>query len=123
MDFALYESSKTLSLGVVQISHGMAEHIGRYEHFINYLNEEGFHVIIHNHRGHGDRLVDGRMGFFSSVISVLLLCVLLESIIFFVCTYDHLNNILHAFMHFIFLLDVFKMRNSRTLVNKVWIVN
>jgi alpha-beta hydrolase superfamily lysophospholipase len=67
LDFALYESPKALSLGVVQISHGMAEHIGRYEHFINYLNEEGFHVIIHNHRGHGDRLVDGRMGFFSSV--------------------------------------------------------
>jgi alpha-beta hydrolase superfamily lysophospholipase len=66
LDFALFESKTDSSFGVVQISHGMAEHLGRYEHFINYLNEEGFHVIIHNHRGHGDRLVDGKVGFFAS---------------------------------------------------------
>ena len=49
LDFALFESKQDLSHGVVQISHGMAEHLGRYEHFINHLNNEGFHVIIHNH--------------------------------------------------------------------------
>ena len=63
LDFALFESKKDLSHGVIQISHGMAEHLGRYENFISHLNDEGFHVIIHNHRGHGDRLVDGKMGF------------------------------------------------------------
>ncbi|MDC1360800.1 lysophospholipase [Gammaproteobacteria bacterium] len=66
LDFALFESKQDLSHGVVQISHGMAEHLGRYENFISHLNDEGFHVIIHNHRGHGDRLVDGKMGFFAS---------------------------------------------------------
>ena len=66
LDFALFESKKDLTYGVVQISHGMAEHLGRYENFINHLNNEGFHVIIHNHRGHGNRLVDGKIGFFAS---------------------------------------------------------
>ena len=66
LDFALFESNQDSSHGVVQISHGMAEHLGRYENFISYLNEEGFHVIIHNHRGHGDRLIDGKIGFFAT---------------------------------------------------------
>ena len=66
LDFALFESNQDLSHGVVQISHGMAEHLGRYENFISYLNEEGFHVVIHNHRGHGDRLIDGKIGFFAT---------------------------------------------------------
>ena len=66
LSIALHESKNDLNLGVVQISHGMAEHMGRYSHFINHLNEEGFNVIIHNHRGHGDRLVDNKIGFFAS---------------------------------------------------------
>ena len=66
LDFVLHESKQDLIFGVLQISHGMAEHLGRYKHFISHLNNEGFHVIIHNHRGHGDRLVDGKMGFFAA---------------------------------------------------------
>ena len=66
LNFALHESKHDSISGVVQISHGMAEHMGRYEHFISFLNEAGFHVIIHNHRGHGDRLIDGKIGFFAS---------------------------------------------------------
>ncbi len=65
LNIAMHESRSNLHLGVIQISHGMAEHIGRYNHFINYLNEEGYHVIIHNHRGHGDRLVENKLGFFA----------------------------------------------------------
>jgi len=30
--------------GVIVISHGMAEHLGRYDWFINQLNHDGFHV-------------------------------------------------------------------------------
>lgn len=41
-------------LGVVQISHGMAEHISRYEEFAEFLNANGFIVYGHDHRGHGD---------------------------------------------------------------------
>ena len=35
---------------VIVISHGMAEHLGRYEWFINQLNHDGFHVYGRNHR-------------------------------------------------------------------------
>jgi alpha-beta hydrolase superfamily lysophospholipase len=39
---------------IVQLSHGMAEHILRYDAFASFLNEHGFIVYGHNHRGHGD---------------------------------------------------------------------
>ena len=40
--------------GVVQIVHGMAEHILRYDAFARYLNERGFAVCGHDHIGHGE---------------------------------------------------------------------
>ena len=39
--------------GVVVISHGMAEHSGRYSHVAEALVEAGYHVYIPDHRGHG----------------------------------------------------------------------
>ena len=39
--------------GIVHISHGMGEHIGRYKWLISKLNHDGFHVISKDHRGHG----------------------------------------------------------------------
>lgn len=39
--------------GVVQLTHGMVEHIGRYDEFAQFLTTQGFHVIGHDHRGHG----------------------------------------------------------------------
>lgn len=39
--------------GVVQISHGMSEHKERYFDFMNYLAENGYVCVIHDHRGHG----------------------------------------------------------------------
>ena len=51
--------------GIFQISHGMAEHIGRYEEFANYLAGEGWAVYIHNHAGHGESVKDDSMlGYF-----------------------------------------------------------
>lgn len=38
---------------VVQIAHGMVEHIMRYDAFARYLNKQGFLVVGHDHRGHG----------------------------------------------------------------------
>ncbi len=38
---------------VVQISHGMCEHIDRYQHFALYLAENGYVVYGHDHLGHG----------------------------------------------------------------------
>lgn len=39
--------------GIVQISHGMAEHKERYKPFMEYLASCGYMAIIHDHRGHG----------------------------------------------------------------------
>lgn len=39
--------------GVVQISHGMSEHKERYYDFMEYLKNQGYIVVINDHRGHG----------------------------------------------------------------------
>ncbi|TPK64621.1 alpha/beta hydrolase [Mesorhizobium sp. B2-4-19] len=38
---------------VVQINHGLAEHAARYARFADFLSARGFHVYVHDHRGHG----------------------------------------------------------------------
>ena len=38
---------------VVQLVHGMAEHISRYDEFARFLNSKGFVVFGHDHIGHG----------------------------------------------------------------------
>ena len=64
LHFELYQSRGDSIFGLVQISHGMAEHKGRYREFINFLNLNGFHVVIHDHRGHGERIFENKIGFF-----------------------------------------------------------
>lgn len=39
--------------GIIQLTHGMAEHILRYENFATFLVEHGYIVYGHDHRGHG----------------------------------------------------------------------
>jgi alpha-beta hydrolase superfamily lysophospholipase len=39
--------------GTVQIVHGLGEHIGRYAALAEALNAAGWHVLGHDHRGHG----------------------------------------------------------------------
>lgn len=51
---------------IVQILHGMAEHQRRYHDFINYLNNQGISVFIHDHLGHGNRVTEKNIkGFFA----------------------------------------------------------
>ena len=50
--------------GVVQLCHGMCEHIGRYAEFAEFLNANGFAVVGNNHLGHGASLIDGQFGYF-----------------------------------------------------------
>ncbi|WP_249871251.1 alpha/beta hydrolase [Oceanobacillus saliphilus] len=38
---------------IIQLAHGMVEHINRYGAFANYLVEQGFDVFGNDHRGHG----------------------------------------------------------------------
>lgn len=44
------------SRAVVQICHGLAEHSARYERFASALVAAGYHVYIHDHRGHGNNI-------------------------------------------------------------------
>lgn len=44
---------------VLQISHGVAEYILRYEPFAEYLTERGFAVVGHDHLGHGCSVAPG----------------------------------------------------------------
>ena len=44
--------------GIVQISHGMAEHKERYEEFMKFLAEHDYMAVIHDHRGHGNSVND-----------------------------------------------------------------
>ncbi|AGB45746.1 lysophospholipase [Mesorhizobium australicum WSM2073] len=51
---------------VVQINHGLAEHAGRYDRFAGFLSARGFHVYVHDHRGHGTtRAPDAPLGRFA----------------------------------------------------------
>ena len=52
-------------VGVVQISHGLAEHGERYNRFARALNAAGFIVHAVDHRGHG-RTAAGRLGNFGA---------------------------------------------------------
>lgn len=50
---------------IVQIVHGMCEYKERYLDFMAYLNKCGYVVIIHDHRGHGQSVLDsGDLGYF-----------------------------------------------------------
>ncbi|MFR5602540.1 MAG: alpha/beta fold hydrolase [Lachnospiraceae bacterium] len=50
---------------VLQISHGMIEHIGRYDEFARTLAEQGIAVAGHDHLGHGKSSNPEDFGFFA----------------------------------------------------------
>ena len=52
---------------VLQIAHGMVEHIERYHDFASYLAENGVYVTGHSHLGHGKSMVSKeKMGYFAA---------------------------------------------------------
>ena len=52
--------------GVVQLVHGMAEYIDRYNDFAEFLTGLGFAVIGHDHRGHGQSITSlDDLGYFA----------------------------------------------------------
>lgn len=52
---------------VLQISHGMAEHIARYERLAVYLNRYGIYVVGNDHLGHGASVVSPeKHGYFAN---------------------------------------------------------
>ncbi len=40
--------------GTLYLLHGYGEHVGRYRRLIAHLNDQGWHVGSHDHRGHGN---------------------------------------------------------------------
>lgn len=48
-----YDSGRKKFKGVLQLAHGMCEHILRYEEFAVFLAKEGFAVCGNDHMGHG----------------------------------------------------------------------
>ena len=67
-NYLFYEniSSSTNLKGVFIISHGMAEHIGRYNWLIKKLNNDGVHVISIDHAGHGRRIGPNMKGYLAN---------------------------------------------------------
>lgn len=73
---SLWDSVKK-PIGVVQVIHGMNEHINRYDRFAKYLNKNGFIVFGDDHRAHGrtassiDKIgtTDGNKDLFSATVS------------------------------------------------------
>lgn len=57
---------KTRAKAVLQIAHGMAEHIGRYNRFASFLTKQGYIVYGNDHRGAGKTAgVMENVGFFA----------------------------------------------------------
>lgn len=52
LSIAIFEPEEEVK-GIVQFSHGMAEHKERYFPFMEYLASNGYASIINDHRGHG----------------------------------------------------------------------
>lgn len=51
---------------ILQITHGMVEYIERYRPFAEYLNDQGYLVVGHDHLGHGESIIsEENWGFFT----------------------------------------------------------
>ncbi|MCJ8008779.1 alpha/beta hydrolase [Lederbergia wuyishanensis] len=56
----------TKPVAILQLAHGMAEHIDRYEDFAEHLVQNGIFVYGNDHRGHGETgEKSGTIGFFA----------------------------------------------------------
>lgn len=53
----IWEEKDREPVGIVQIAHGISEHIGRYDEFARFLASKGFVVCGNDHLGHGKTAV------------------------------------------------------------------
>ncbi len=62
---SFFPEDKANVKAVIQIAHGMAEHLERYEKFAGTLCDSGFAVYINDHLGHGKSVKsDDELGYF-----------------------------------------------------------
>lgn len=54
----IWEDDELTHVGIVQLTHGMAEHIDRYDDFARFLAANGFIVCGNDHLGHGKSIED-----------------------------------------------------------------
>ncbi len=60
----IWEDDELTPIGIVQLTHGMAEHIARYDDFARFLASNGFVVCGHDHLGHGKSIKErSQIGF------------------------------------------------------------
>lgn len=57
--------------GTIVITHGFAEHSGRYDHVAQYLNRSGYNVVRYDLRGHGRNKGRGHLDRFESYVGDL----------------------------------------------------
>ena len=61
--------------GIFQVAHGMTEHLGRYERFMERLAEEGYLACGYDHIGHGNTATsEEELGYFAKKNGWRLLC-------------------------------------------------
>ena len=61
----LWEPTEVAPVAVLQIAHGVAEYIDRYDDFARFLNGHGVVVVGHDHLGHGRSMtVNGTPAYF-----------------------------------------------------------
>ena len=69
--YAMYWIPDGTITGILQIIHGMSEHIGRYDDFASYMAGRGILVAANDHIGHGKSLKDDKdKGYFCESDSV-----------------------------------------------------
>ena len=66
--------------GVVQISHGIAEHIGRYDQYATVLAEHGYYVVGNDHLGHGHTATPEDLGYTAEKAGWFKMCADLERV-------------------------------------------
>lgn len=54
----IWQEEELTPIGIVQLTHGMAEHIARYDGFARFLASNGFIVCGNDHLGHGKSISD-----------------------------------------------------------------
>lgn len=59
--YCLWDNVKSPK-GIIQIVHGMAEYVARYDNFAKFLNSKGYIVFGDDHRGHGDTAGEANLG-------------------------------------------------------------
>ena len=61
----IWSDEKKSPVGILQIIHGMAEYIDRYDDFAKYMVGKGYVVVGNDHLGHGDSVGEnGTYGYF-----------------------------------------------------------